>query len=225
MVMHDSGKRQQFASGAVRDTAEDKPRPELISPYFTDRLANHLMLGAVKYDDDNWAQGIPMRRCVASLERHLIAFKKGLTDEDHLAAIACNIMFLIHNDEMHKDGCLPDDLWDMPDWQGLISRQEDKEESFTVCSKCELPDPLCGCSKIAIQAAATVEVSETDPKPCPYCGCEGVVCNAAAPEYYVYCDGPCNMEGPVEKNKKDAIIAWNYITIPVVGMEETKEPN
>jgi hypothetical protein len=37
--MNDSGKRQQFSTGAVRDSNEGKPRPELISPIAEERLA------------------------------------------------------------------------------------------------------------------------------------------------------------------------------------------
>jgi len=33
-------------------------------------------------------------------------YQMGLEDEDHLAAIACNIMFLLHNDEKIKRGLL-----------------------------------------------------------------------------------------------------------------------
>ena len=32
-VVKDSGNREHFTSGAVRDTADDKPRPDLISPF------------------------------------------------------------------------------------------------------------------------------------------------------------------------------------------------
>jgi len=38
MKMHDSGSRQQFEEGAVRDTAEDKPKVEYLCPYFLGAL-------------------------------------------------------------------------------------------------------------------------------------------------------------------------------------------
>ena len=102
---------ETFDSGAVRDTNANKPRPELISPFFTERLAQVLAEGAEKYDDDNWSKGIPMRRCLASLERHIMKFKMGLTDEDHLGNAAANIMFLIHFDALRPD------LNDMPKYE------------------------------------------------------------------------------------------------------------
>lgn len=101
----DSGARQEFASGAVRDVSYAKPRPDLISPFFMERLGQHLGQGAKKYSAWNWAKGIPNSRCYESLMRHLVQFAKGDTDEDHLAAAACNLMFIIHNEETSKQGC------------------------------------------------------------------------------------------------------------------------
>ncbi len=114
--MHDGGKRQSFSTGAVRDTADGKPRPDLISPFALMRLGEWLRLGAEKYDERNWEQGIPIQRCIASLYRHLLAYQAGENDEDHMAAIMCNSMFIIHNEEMIADGVLPAELDDMPEY-------------------------------------------------------------------------------------------------------------
>lgn len=100
----DSGLHQTFESGAVRDTNDNKPRPDLISPLFVERLGRHLAAGARKYDDWNWAKGIPNSRSFESLMRHLTQFAKGDIDEDHLAAAACNLMFIIHNEETARQG-------------------------------------------------------------------------------------------------------------------------
>lgn len=116
ITLPDSGERQLFNSGAVRDTASGKPRPDLISPFFVERLGRHLGLGAEKYDPWNWAKGIPNSRCFASLMRHLTQFAQGDESEDHLAAAACNLMFMIHNEEAEartvhlklKEGVLSD---------------------------------------------------------------------------------------------------------------------
>jgi hypothetical protein len=97
--LKDSGKREQFSTGAVRDTATDKPRPDLISPFFLERLGEHLRKGAIKYQPWNWAKGIPSSRCYESAMRHLMRYAQGYTDEDHLAAAAFNIMAIIHNEE------------------------------------------------------------------------------------------------------------------------------
>jgi len=125
--MHDSGKREEFATGAVRDTADEKPRPDLISPFFAERLGEWLRLGAEKYTPRNWEQGIQFSRTLASLERHVMHWKQGDRSEDHLAAIACNAMFLIHYEEMIRRGVLPAELDDMPVYQGLGDGEQEPE--------------------------------------------------------------------------------------------------
>lgn len=115
--MHDSGERRKFKTGAVRDMARDKSRPDLISPFAARRLGDWLMLGAKKYDLRNWEKGIPLGTCVASLERHLVAYKAGETEEDHLAAIMCNAMFLAHYEHEIKAGRLPASLDDLPRYE------------------------------------------------------------------------------------------------------------
>lgn len=116
--MADSGKRQTFGKNmAVRDTADDKPRPDLISPFAEERQGHWLRMGAEKYAERNWEKGIPFTRCVASLKRHLMRFQQGKRDEDHLAAIMFNAMALIHYEEMIARGVLSADLNDMPNYQ------------------------------------------------------------------------------------------------------------
>ncbi len=112
--MKDSGERQVFATGAVRDAAGGKAMLSLISPLFEERLGQWLTLGAKKYSADNWAQGIPMRRTFDSLMRHVNQYRLGDRSEDHLGAIACNAMFLIHFEEMIAAGLLPAELDDLP---------------------------------------------------------------------------------------------------------------
>lgn len=115
--MHDSGKRQAFASGAIRDTADDKPRPDLISPFATERLAEWLRQGAVKYKERNWEKGIPISRCLASLHRHLMRYQQGDRSEDHIIAVMCNAMFMAHFEEMIARGVLPEEIADLPDYR------------------------------------------------------------------------------------------------------------
>jgi hypothetical protein len=108
-----SGGKDKFATGAVRDMSEDKPRPDEISPFATLRVANRMRDGAKAYGEGNWRKGMSFRRTFASLERHVLARKLGQTDEDHLAAIVCNANFLMHYEEMIKRGLLPEELDDM----------------------------------------------------------------------------------------------------------------
>ncbi len=115
--MKDSGQRQTFATGAVRDSADNKCRPDLISPFALERLGEWLRLGSLKYEERNWEKGIPLSRSTASLCRHLLKFQQGEHDEDHLAAIMCNAMFIIHTMEMVRRGVLPPSLLDLPKYR------------------------------------------------------------------------------------------------------------
>jgi hypothetical protein len=114
--MHDSGKRQHFGTGAVRDTADDKPRMELISPFAMRRLGEWLRLGAIKYSDRNWEAGMTITRCLASLLRHAEDYLAGDNTEDNMAACMCNAMFILHYEEMIRRGVLPKELDDRPDY-------------------------------------------------------------------------------------------------------------
>ena len=114
LSMHDGGKRQAFNTGAIRDTADEKPRPDLFSPFAEERIGQWLRLGAEKYAERNWEKGIPNSRCFASLRRHVMRYQQGDRSEDHLAAVIFNAMAIIHNEEMIARGVLPAELDDMP---------------------------------------------------------------------------------------------------------------
>ena len=113
-ITDDAPAQQEFSTGAVRDTLDGKPRLELISPIFISRLGAWLAEGAKKYNDRNWERGIPADRSMGSLLRHINAHREGLTDEDHMAAAACNVMFIIHTEEMVRRGKLPAELANIP---------------------------------------------------------------------------------------------------------------
>lgn len=107
-VLPDSGQREQFSTGAVRDIQTGKGRYDLITPYGLQRLALHYERGAAKYADRNWEKGIPVSRCFSSAVRHLFQYLAGDRSEDHLAAAAWNIMAI-----MHFEAVLPE-MIDLP---------------------------------------------------------------------------------------------------------------
>lgn len=85
----------------------DKPRMDLIRPEFSLALGDVLGYGTSKYeevrgDTPNYLKGggFQYSKILASLERHIAAFKMGINiDEEssrhHLAHAAANIMFLL----------------------------------------------------------------------------------------------------------------------------------
>jgi hypothetical protein len=94
---------EKFSSGAERDSQIGKPRYDLIPPLPLLRLAELYARGAEKYDDHNWAKGMPTSRILASLLRHIEAYRSGDTTEDHLAAVAWNAFALMHFQDTSND--------------------------------------------------------------------------------------------------------------------------
>jgi hypothetical protein len=91
----DSGQRQEFESGMVRDVTEGKTNYALCfdGPMFR-RWAEHLTKGAEKYDKRNWmkARGLEeAERFKESAIRHFVQWMSGDCDEDHAAAVYFNL--------------------------------------------------------------------------------------------------------------------------------------
>lgn len=101
-VTKDSGKREEYSSGMVRDVNGDKPRFDLILPegisfedQFLTRIAGLLTRGAVKYGERNWEKASgeeEMNRFKGSALRHLMQWMCGEEDEDHAAAVVFNLL-------------------------------------------------------------------------------------------------------------------------------------
>jgi hypothetical protein len=94
-TVKDSGQRQEFASGMVRDVTEGKTDYSLVldGPMF-DRWAEHVTKGATKYDKRNWMKAsgnAEYERFRESAFRHFLQWYRGETDEDHAAAVMFNI--------------------------------------------------------------------------------------------------------------------------------------
>jgi hypothetical protein len=94
-TIKDSGERQQFDSGMVRDTTEGKTDYLLTrdGPMY-ERWAIHLTKGAQKYAPRNWMQAngeAELERFRESALRHFEAWLAGERDEDHAAAVFFNI--------------------------------------------------------------------------------------------------------------------------------------
>lgn len=94
-VITDSGAREQFDSGMVRDTEDGKLDYSLVldGPMLK-RWAAHLTKGAKKYAPRNWMKAAGQAeydRFKRSFLRHAIAYLEGERDEDHAAAMIFNI--------------------------------------------------------------------------------------------------------------------------------------
>lgn len=76
-----------------------KRRFDLIPPDTLAALADLLTVGAQKYAERNWELGMPYKDAIASLERHLNAWKAGEDNDpetglSHMVHVMCNAMFL-----------------------------------------------------------------------------------------------------------------------------------
>lgn len=124
-TIKDSGQRRQYSTGAQRDRGDLKPMPSLIHPYFLFRLGMHMARGAEKYDAWNWTKGMPVGDFMASAFRHLTQAMAGDESEDHLAAVAFNVMGAMVMKAGVIAGIYPAELDDMPDmtkWVPLLNQ-------------------------------------------------------------------------------------------------------
>lgn len=89
-MIKDSGTRQEFETGSVRDMSAGKGRFDLIPYLPQEKLAQHYEAGIEKYGERNWEKGQPLKNFLDSANRHLLKFMNGARDEDHLSASVWN---------------------------------------------------------------------------------------------------------------------------------------
>lgn len=106
----DSGEREEFETGARRDSREGKGRYDLIPVEPLRRWALLMERGAKKYGDRNWEKGMNLSRFIDSAMRHLEQLRDGQTDEDHAAAVLFNVGAYMHTKKEIELGNLPQSL-------------------------------------------------------------------------------------------------------------------
>jgi hypothetical protein len=124
--LKDTGKREKFKSGMIREPNNLRGRYDLISPIALKALAVHYERGSMKYEDRNWELGGKLSRHLNSAIRHLNEFLEGDRSEDKLSACVFNCFAIIHNLEMIKRGKLPKDLNDLPNYMEAKDGISDK---------------------------------------------------------------------------------------------------
>jgi len=124
MTVKDSGSRQDFGTGAVRDIQKGKGRNDLMPFIALRRLAIHYEAGAEKYGCHNWRKGIPLMRYIDSAIRHIFKWCLFWNDEDHLAAAIWNLCCVLETEELIKRGKLGKELDDR------VEQYRDDEQCF-----------------------------------------------------------------------------------------------
>lgn len=112
--LQDSGARQDFSTGAVRDTQEGKGRYDLLPPAAVFAVARVFEEGAKKYEERNFEKGMPLSRFIDSALRHIFKHLEGFRDEPHMAQAAWNLLAYIHIATQIQKGNLSEDLNDLP---------------------------------------------------------------------------------------------------------------
>jgi hypothetical protein len=107
-VTKDSGVREEYDSGMVRDIQDGKPRYDLLfvdglpmEEQLLTRWAQLLERGARKYGEKNWQLANSedeQARFRASAARHFFQWMMGEEDEDHAAAVCYNLSSYIYLD-------------------------------------------------------------------------------------------------------------------------------
>jgi hypothetical protein len=90
----DSGKREAFITGMVRDTNDNKPRYDLIWLPGLRRVAELMARGAKKYQARNWEKACTeaeLDRFKESALRHMFQYLEGDRSEDHMAGVVFNL--------------------------------------------------------------------------------------------------------------------------------------
>jgi len=88
----DSGRREVFSTGAVRDASGSMKGAFHLVPFDIEmELAIHYEAGAEKYLPRNWEKGIPLHKYYDSNRRHSAKAFWGWDDESHEMAAAWNI--------------------------------------------------------------------------------------------------------------------------------------
>lgn len=62
-------------------------------------VSKHFEEGALKYGENNWQKGLPVKRYIDSAVRHYLKWMRGDDDENHDRAFVWNIMALIYTVE------------------------------------------------------------------------------------------------------------------------------
>lgn len=114
VALADSGTRDTFATGAVRDGQTGKGRFDLLPYHAIERVAQVFEKGAQKYAERNWEKGIPLHRYLDSGLRHAMKYVAGQRDEDHLAQAAWNLLCALQTEHWIRTGALPADLDTLP---------------------------------------------------------------------------------------------------------------
>ena len=127
-TLRDSGERQQFDTGAVRDTNIGKGRFDLLPWHGIREVARVMELGASKYAARNWEKGMPLSRFLDSATRHIADYLEGDRKENHIAQAAWNLLCFLSMRHWIKEGVVPSSLGDIPHYEKPEKKDGNSDE-------------------------------------------------------------------------------------------------
>ena len=93
---------------------EGKNRFDLLPPWPLDQIAKVYTYGTIKYDDDNWWKGMPWKKIIGPMLRHIWKWLRGEKHDDesglpHLAHAAwqCIALMEYERNKIGKDNRVP----------------------------------------------------------------------------------------------------------------------
>jgi hypothetical protein len=111
----DSGQREEFSTGSVRDKQAGRGAFHLVPTWVVWLVSRVYEGGAIKYAPRNWEKGQPLSQYIKSAENHLAKLKMGMRDEPHASQVVWNMFGYIYTSVLIKLGRRPGSLSDMPD--------------------------------------------------------------------------------------------------------------
>ena len=129
-----SGKKEEFQSGATRDSRKNRGRFDFIPPEPLRQLAVLYEQGAENHGSRNWEKGFSFSRAIDSALRHINQYREGYRDENHLINAVWNLFAIVQFRVMIERGLLPKDLDDLPNY--LKSNKSESKEKIE-CDLCE----------------------------------------------------------------------------------------
>jgi hypothetical protein len=106
---------------------QEKVQLNLLSSKALIEIARVMTFGANKYGSENWREGIKWSRIFAAVQRHLLAWNDGETNDpetgiSHLAHASCGLMFLLEYSKTHQE---LDDRYSPPSVSKVVEQVED----------------------------------------------------------------------------------------------------
>jgi hypothetical protein len=103
-------KIRRFKSGAIRSSDEGRIRPDYISPYAIEEIAQHFTEAKNDFGATNYFKGIKPEDVLASIGRHYLDLHKSIIEDNkdairlELRSIGANIIMALHQIVIEEKG-------------------------------------------------------------------------------------------------------------------------